>query len=536
MRDDKRRIIGLAEEKTLVSDEAMVRDARAVLTNPRRRLAAEIGWLPGLGPKRVSKSISILEREPAKVRRLRRLPRLARANLLADGLIPVAERLPTRECARWIRELADTHDRIEVEQTTTILNEERSVAGFPAISSLQTVADELWNRRQYYRQAIKTALDQLPASSLVEVVTIAVKEATNNGSRQAPILIDDLVDGFADEAQGFFEKEKNNIDILVHALRSAAERDEGDERIGGLVSRLEEVVENWDRVAQPIQLSARCRGIGHDPSHQVAEEIRNVSVDLFNEHGLLDIAKQLTALQQRVFAEVDKVIERSEKDATALNEIAEQRSQFLAEMEARAESWRREITFEANLGLLKGKLRIAPDGVQWKGSKIPLDEIDRVRWGGTTHSINGIPTGTTYSIFVGSEKDSITIDTGKSQIYSEFVGRLWKTAGVAILTKMLNGLRAGKRYEFGTAMVTDHGVELEKRGFLGAKKRMLCKWKNLVIGNGAGTFYIAKKNEEKVAVVLPYQELDNIHVLEAAMRLFWKNIRPRLSDLLDEVN
>ena len=50
MRDDKRRIMDLAEEKSLVCDEAAVRDARAVLTNPRRRLAAEIGGCPDLGP------------------------------------------------------------------------------------------------------------------------------------------------------------------------------------------------------------------------------------------------------------------------------------------------------------------------------------------------------------------------------------------------------------------------------------------------------------------------------------------------------
>ena len=89
MRDDRRRIMELAEEKSLVSDEVAVRGATAVLTNPRRRLEAEIGWLPGLAPKRISEAISVLEREPAKVRGLGNLPSLARANLLADGLIRV---------------------------------------------------------------------------------------------------------------------------------------------------------------------------------------------------------------------------------------------------------------------------------------------------------------------------------------------------------------------------------------------------------------------------------------------------------------
>ena len=382
MRDDRRRILELAEEKSLLSDESSVRDATATLTNPRRRLAAEVGWLPGLGPKRIAEALSVLEQDPIKVRTQGNLPALALANLLADGLVRAAEKLSLDEVAKWIVQLAEAHDDLEVEQTVMLLNEERSVAGFPAISDLQNVEEELQARRQYYRQAIKGALDQLPATSLVEVVTRAVDQETANGSNHAPILIDDLVDSFEVEAQGFLEKETKNIAGLVQGVRSAAEGEKGERYIGGIVGQLEKVLKNWDTVAQPIQVSARSRGISHDLSHEVASEIRSLAVDLFNEHGLLDLSKRLTALQQEVFAEVDRVVEQSEEDASALDEIAEQRSQFLADMETRAESWKREVTYEADVGVMfKDKLRISPDGVLWKGTKIPLEDINRVRWG-----------------------------------------------------------------------------------------------------------------------------------------------------------
>ena len=430
MRHDKRHIMDLAEEKSLVSDEASVRDATAVLTNPRRRLSAEIAWLPGLGPKRISEAISALEWEPDKVRSLGNLPSLARANLLADGLTRVVEQLQQREVALWIVELAEAYDEVEAEQMVTSLNEERSVAGFPAISDPQVVDAELQARRQYYIQAIKKGLDKLSSPSLVEVVTITVEEATDRGDRQAPILIDDLVDSFEVEAQGVLETEMKNINLLVQGVRNAAKDAEDHNHIGRLVTQLEMVVKNWDRVAQPIQMSAHSRGTSHSMSHDVAGEIRGLSVYLFNEHGLLDVSKRLTALQQEVFAEIDRVVEQSEEDASALDELAEQRTQFLAEMEARADSWRREITYEAEIGVVsKKQLRISPDGVQWRGSKIPLEEIKRVRWGATRHSVNGIPTGTTYNIFIGGLRGGASIQLRKQQIYSEFVDRLWKTAG-----------------------------------------------------------------------------------------------------------
>ena len=98
---------------------------------------------------------------------------------------------------------------------------------------------------------------------------------------------------------------------------------------------------------------------------------------------------------------------------------------------------------------------------------------------------------------------------------------------------MLEGLRTGRRYRFGTAVVTDHGVELERRKLLMANELVPCKWTDLVIGNGSGTLRIAKNDEKKVAVELPYQEMDNVHMLEAALCALWKSNSAKLSDLLD---
>ena len=251
----------------------------------------------------------------------------------------------------------------------------------------------------------------------------------------------------------------------------------------------------------------------------------------------MDVTKRLTALQREVFAEVDRVVEQSEEDTSALDEIAERRTQMLREMEAQAESWKREITYEADVGaVFKDKLRISPDGVEWKGAKFPLGDITRVRWGGTKHSINGIPTGTTYNIIVGNDRAGANITLKKQQVYSEFVERLWRAVGARLLTEMLEGLREGKRYRFGTAVISDHGVELERPHWFTASERVSCKWTDLVIGNGPGTFNISEKNEKKASVELSYQDIDNVHVLEAAMRMFWKKASPKLSDLLTQAD
>ena len=531
--DGRRRIAELAEEKSLVEDEASIREARSVLTNPRRRLAAEVGWLPGLGPERVAEAISVLEVYPEEIRRISNLPPLARANLLADAMVRAGSSLAGTDIAQWILELSETHERVDAEEIVALLNEARSTAGFAAINNQESVEEELQGRRRHFRDAIKRCLDQLPASSLVDAVTLAVDRATHNGEVHAPILIDDLIDTYEVEAQEFLDKETENVRTIVQQIRDRAEESADEDTMDGLVAKLERVVTNWDYVAQPIQVSFSSQGRSHGLSHEVAREIRELAVELYNEHRLLEVSKRLTEIQQEVFAEIAKITEQLDDDAARLDEITEERTEIIEEMKAQAESWAREITYEADVGVMQSKLRISPAGVHWKGTTIGLEEITRVRWSETKNSVRGIPTGTTYHITVGCGRSFVQIELKKREIFNEFVDRLWKTAGVRLLTEILKGLRAGRQYRFGTAVIGDYGIVLERARTFGANEEVFCEWTDLMIWNGAETFCIARKEEGKVGVELAYSEIDNLHILEAAIRAFWKRTSARLSDLLE---
>jgi hypothetical protein len=534
-RDDRRRIMGLAEEKCLFAEEQVASEASSALSNPRKRLAAEVGWLPGIGPRRAAEAVAMIQGNPTGIRDLVNLPPLARANLLAAGFARAVDSISAEEVAEWIVELAEADEEVDPESTMTLINEERSVAGFPLVTDGHALEAEFGARRQHYRTAIKNALNHLSSADLVRVVTEAVEAATDGGVSHAPILIDLLVDSFEVEAQGFLEKETKNIATLIEQIRAAAAQEQDEAALNRLVSKLERVVTNWDLVAQPIQVSARSRGLDHRLSHELAREVRSLAVDLFNEHDQLQISRRLTNLIQEVFAEVDKVVEQTGEDAAALDKIAEQRTEFLSNVKARVEQWRQEITYEAELGLVfKDKLKISPDGVEWKGRRIPLESISRLRWGGTKHYVNGVPSGTSYSIFVGTDRDGASIELKKEKIYGDFIERLWKAVGSRLLTQMLEGLKEGQRYRFGNALIDDYGVELERHHTFRSNEKVRCRWADLVIGNANGGFFIAKKDERQVSVQLAYQQEDNVHLLEAAMRVFWKQTSDRMSDLLQQ--
>ena len=533
-RNNRRRIMELADERSLLLDSSECMEARSDLTNPRKRLSAEVAWLPGIGPKRVVELLSLLESSPTDLLTVDNLSSIARANLLASGLA----RLPDHnadDVAEWILKISWAFEDLDPAELSVIINEERVVSGFPEVSDLSAVEAEIQERRRHYRQVIKSALDNLSPKELVEAVTVAVESATDDGDEHGPILIADLIGSYEVEAQGFLDKEEGNIRALVEKLRAAVDADRPDSTLAPMVNQLIQIVKNWDTVAQPIQISTKSRGLDHDASHRVAALVRDLAIHMFNEHGKLDFSQQLTHMLQEVFAEVGEVAERTAEDADALGEIAEQRVRLVEDAKEKAEDWRREITYEADVGaIFKDKLRISPEGIEWKGRRWDLDSISRIRWGATRHSVNGISTGTTYSIIFGNGSNYATIALKKEATYSNFIDRLWRAVGVRLLIEYLEGLRDGKKYHFGSAVMSDHGMELERKKIFGSNERVFCRWRELVIWNGAGVFCIGKKEDKKLAAAFSYQEQDNIHVLEAAIRMFWKRGGDRLSSLLGE--
>ena len=551
-RDNRQTIMALAEKRALLFDPNECRQACADLTHPRKRLAAEIAWLLGAGLRRASEVLGYFESLAENSSGMDRLTQF-RNVLGTDKMIPIAEvnwlvgglsRLPDyssqyvagRIISEWIIEIASVFETIDPEVIRTNVNEERIVSGFPEITDLSAIEAEIQERRHYYRRVITSTLDNLPVKERARAVTRVVVSATNKEKITRLTLVDDLVDWYELDVQEAVEKEERNIEILAEKIRAVADAKSQDTALMPMINQLIKATQSWDILAQPLQINKQVQGLSHDASYRVAGQVRKLAVDLFNQYSKLDFSLQLTNMLQEVFAEVGEIAERTAEDAKALDEIAEQRVRLIEAAKKREDEWRREITYEADVGtfFFKNKLRISPEGIEWKGDRWDLDSITRIRWGGTRHSLNGIPTGTTYSIIFGNNFNYASIELSEKGIYSNFIDRLWQTVGVRLLTEYLEGLRAGKRYRFGSTVINDYGMELERKRFFSSNDQVFCRWSELVIWNGAGAFCIEKKEDRKLKTSFSYQDEDNIHVLEAAIRMFWKRGGNKLSTLLDE--
>lgn len=527
-RDDRRRIVELAEEKSLELDHDVCQKARSDLTNPRTRLSAEIAWLPGVSPRKASQLVEGLLHDAMAVREESGLPTLAHLNLLAAAFEAVDSEHDAEDLASFIQEVAYLVDETDPEDVLRDINEDRAVSGFPEVRALDQIEAELAERKRYYRSAIKDALDRLPPTTLVQVMTDTVEGVTLGGEDHAPELIDDLVDSYEVETQGFLQKEAENVHKLIKAARDSA--NSGEAAVKPYVDKLDAVARNWDKVAQPIQLSAKARGIDHEASRDLAYEIRSLAIDLFNTHDMLTQSQRLTGLLQELFAELPEVSERVEQDADALADIFHERKQAVA----RRDEWAREITYRAEIGVMfKDTLSISPDGISWKGQSFSLDSITRVRWGGVRHSVNGVPTGTTYTIAFGDKRSEAVVELKKEDIYSKFIDKLWRAVCVRLLGEMLEALKDGRDLYFGDALLHDDGITLVKHKFLGANERVRCTWGQVQIWNADGSFCIGSKDDKKTNVGISYIHVANTHILEQLIRMAFKKpgLR-RLSELL----
>lgn len=527
-RDDRRRIVELAEEKSLTLDGDVCTKARSDLTTPRNRLAVEIAWLPGVSPNSARVLVGNLHNHIDLIKKATTAPALAKANLLAAAIDLLDPEIDADLWCDWIVEFAYTVDMIDPEDVLREINEDRSVSGFPEVKGLEQIEVQLHERQRYYTDTLKVALNRFSSKKLVDVVTRVVETTTDTGEEHGASLIHDLVERYEADANRYLQPEAENIKKLAEAIRQAAPK--GESSIKPLVDKLIKVVSKWDSVAQPIQLSAKARGLDHDLSHEVANTIRSLGIDLFNKHEMIDTANQLTRILQELFAELPEMVEKLDQDLETLNEIHESRK----EAQKRGAEWEKEISYQAKIGLVfKDTLRISPNGVEWKDKRIPLDSITWVKWGAVSRSVNGVPTGTDYTIAVGDGRSSAVIETHKGEIYSTFTDKLWRAVCVRLLTEILETLKSGKSISIGGTVIDDHGVQLTKHKFFGNDTEYR-DWGKVTYVSSGGSLFITAQDDKKVYVSLPYLSTPNAHILEAMIRLSFKKWTGRLSGLLND--
>ena len=315
--NNRYRIMELEEERSLLSDADECMEARSILINPRRRISAEVAWLPGVDPGLSNELLNRLDTPNQNLLNITGLTHVARANLLVSGL----SRLPNLSSANiveWTLAIAQASEAINSEMVRAILNEDRKTSGFPEITDLSAIDDEIRKEKNYYRQVLTSVLESLSVTERARVLTLVIERSTGNNKFRCPILIEDLILPYELGVQDSLEQNKKIIEALDEKLRAMVDAKNPDTILQPIVNQLIQAVKEWDTLAQPIQLNKKSRGERHTASFDIAWRVRGLAIDLFNEYGKLDFSRKIINMLKEVFAEVIEVDERITEDSAAL--------------------------------------------------------------------------------------------------------------------------------------------------------------------------------------------------------------------------
>ena len=536
LRDDVNRITELFEQKLIRSDDDIYRKAHSKLSSPRLRILAELTWLPGIPQEKVDQLMHMLHKPSLQIADDARLPTLVRVNLMAaafqwQSLAAFSDfsMISPSEVAGAILKFSHLMAAIDSEMVMQNLNEDRVISGFSEIRSRNQIDAELVNLRRQYLGIVKDTINRMPPGALVDAMTEAVRLDTSHGESHASTFLDELVDVYQIETMGFLDSERAKITTLLSNIRNLSGK--GPSAISHEIAKLEAVTKTWVTVAEPVQLSLKARGLDDRMSQRVSSDIRSLYIDLYNEHDMIDQTRRINQLLIDLFVYVPDVAEQIDKDAAILESISEKKIKQARELAEYAES----ITYQTEVGgvLNKAKLSISPTGIEWKRRNFPLETITRVRWGAIKHSVNGIPTVTTYSVGFGDVQSEAYIAIADETKYKAFIERLWRAVCPRLMTDILLNLRNEKQLNFGDAIVSDLGVKLTRHKLFGSNEKVFCDWMQIETWNARGSFYIRSKSDKKVYSSMSFIETPNAHVFASLISMLFKNPKERMSSLLE---
>ena len=310
-RDSKRVLHDKAENKAFEVSEDVCRNAENILISPKKRLEAELSWFPGLSPKRIKDTLGQIitdaESHVYNADLFCQFDNLARANALAFFLSNVSDSgsWTKNDITKIVSDFCEAASNLEPDSVLRPVNEDRVASGFPEVSFDDGVASAINDLVHEYKNVLHSFLDLQDSCVIVDALTGLVEDNTDYGEHECGWpLLDSIISDYELDATPFFDKQEAKIESDIGAITQDLELEKEWAQIQNKFDTLRRDILLWDRVAQPIQVLLRSKGVEHRRSELLSRRLREFALIAHNQHGYTELSIKLTELQQSVFAEL----------------------------------------------------------------------------------------------------------------------------------------------------------------------------------------------------------------------------------------
>ncbi|HNY25046.1 MAG TPA: hypothetical protein PKJ33_00655 [Alphaproteobacteria bacterium] len=472
---------------------------------------AEIAWLPGVSNKKALELIKSLNGAIIEQDAISSLPALAGLNVVTTMLSIMQKAvIPQKNVSDILYKMAVDFESIDTEKLIRILNEDRAVAGISEITDIAAVDSDLHEHKLTCVKTIQAFLQNYTQKQITATMLSLVNKAVKNGQKLS--LIDSFIDNlYAMEVQKGLQKLEDSIEASRQKIKTGlSKKNRSKTYMTGLVDEFLKELENFDEIMQPIQVSMQQRGLEHEETKHVADEARECAIDLVRADEM-ELSEKVLYKVKELFSELGSVDDRSIRDLNDLENIKNQNRQHAKDITCKIE----QNGFWSN-----HSFEISANGIKVDGELIcKLENINAIRYGITRKSTNGVYSGTdTLLAFSTSENETIINWLDHSSNWTKAADCLWKAVGPRLVFAMANELaRGGNIYE----IIYDNKVKLAKTNTWTPVEEKFFKWSEVKTMVVQGQFIIAAKDGSGFMATLSLQDIDNVHVAEALINVFF---------------
>tara|TARA_Y100001968_G_scaffold136434_1_gene124475 strand:+ start:3175 stop:4623 length:1449 start_codon:yes stop_codon:yes gene_type:complete len=313
--DGRVRLIELAEEILLKGDSEIGTEARLALTNPRKRLAAEVAWLPGVKKdiKKELMQLIVMKRGIKNIRNKWKIPALSFANVIAS----ILSKENSYEEGKYLAKLLIlAFDKIDIKEIQLIVNQDRLQAGFREVDGIAEFEKEVEERRKYFSSRLSEFFNSLDINLYGSTLIVLMEEKLTKDDSE-PILISDLVNSYEVNSKQILNDEAEKIGQIINQANKHLEKSSDEDELKEILNPLINGIKTWHKIASPIQLSKKNRGIDDIQSNNLALEVRALAANLLNLNKPR-MARSLLEYLNNIFAEVPYIYELTKNDLTTI--------------------------------------------------------------------------------------------------------------------------------------------------------------------------------------------------------------------------
>lgn len=296
-----------AEFDGTIPQEALL-NAQQSLVTPLNRLVEELSWLPELSQQQTTKALQAINAQEwyRLPEQTDHFPELARANILAHCVSQ------TEGSEALIQPLCQCWDNIGARTLAEFINENRKLAGFP-LASVSQIEDAL---SSICLQQAATAANAIWRSGVPGFLMNTIVE--NELARKADsTFLKNLVREYDKNCE-------SDLAVISQKIECAVEKaNHADDDLAAHIQDIDGLLFQWDEINQPVQLYEQSRGHEEPRSKALYRGLRDLSIDLANNHNRYEASLQLSEALLRTFPELESVAETLRGDVFDLEDLIE---------------------------------------------------------------------------------------------------------------------------------------------------------------------------------------------------------------------